>query len=151
VYYTSRLVVTSNEAPFSFTLSSIKIPQALNLSCESTGCTYTDISPFSYTLTATKEGYKAIKKDITVPASSTLEVALNFEKEVLLESKKEASSQTGSIKELTQEQKVDLVKRKKTAYAFFEIPSKGYFEFTQVGGKLELSMLKELGKKATLL
>ena len=143
--------MTSNEAPFSFTLSSIKIPQALTLSCESTGCTYTDISPFSYTLTATKEGYKSIEKDITVPASSTLEVALNFEKEVLLESKKETSSSTGSIKELTQEQKVDLVKRKKTAYAFFEIPSKGYFEFTQIGEKLELSVLRELGEKPKLL
>lgn len=118
----------------------------IKLNCESTGCTYQNISPFSYTLTANSNGFRQIKKDIIVPASNSLEVSLEFEKDVVLVPQ-ESKTATGFTLtgELTQEQKIDLVKRKKTAYAFIEIPALGYFEFDSVWGKLQLNYVQKLG------
>ncbi len=107
------------------------------------------VSPFSYTLTANSNGYKQIRQDITVPAGNTLEVNLDFEKDVVLVPQ-ELSTSTASwwIEGLTQIQKVDLVKRKKTAYAFIEIPSLWYFEFDEVWGKLQLNYLQKIDSPA---
>lgn len=144
VYYTSTLIVKSNVEDFSFTLSSLKVAQVLSFECKKTDCTYQNISPFSYTLTATKNGYDTIKKDIEVPSSGQFTINLEFNKTVTLEPVEKNQSATGttsSWSQLTQIQKVTLIKKQKTDYFFQEILELWYFDFIDNGGQMQLNYL----------
>ncbi len=129
VYFTSTLTLISNVDDFKVQLYAKEVAGKFERSCKEKTCTLNDISPFIYVLTVTKEGYEAY--------STTVDLKWAVKKEETIQLKKVISLQDIQKKEVTKEEKVDMIKLKARAIYIEKVDDVWIMYFTQ-GEKFDL-------------
>ena len=84
VYYTSTLVITSNEDEFRWELISVRNAQIRPFNCSASPCMIPDVPPFQYRLVLHKDDFKSLTLEVDITPRSTIEVQVDFERQARL-------------------------------------------------------------------
>lgn len=126
IYYNATIHFSSNVDNYSVKLYVPKIAKSFTYECSKKECDIQDIAPFEYNMTLSKKWYENDFRVITIKKSSKNDVSVSFRKIVSLEEVEKEKK-----KELTKDDKVNLVKLKASSYAFFNLEEKGVYYFTE--------------------
>lgn len=85
VYYTSTLTIEANIWEYKVELFSKSTAQKWNYDCPDSVCSLTDVSPFDYNITLSKENYKTQLLQMKVIARKKQSLFVEFEKQASLE------------------------------------------------------------------
>ncbi len=108
VYYTSILNIESNVWNFKVELYAKSIAQKFERTCVTQTCSLNNISPFDYTMTITKDGYEVYSDGVDLKWATVVNKSIELKKIISL--------QNIEKKEVTRENKIELLKLKSKSY-----------------------------------
>lgn len=135
IYYDGVVSVSSNVSQYQVKLYAPKIGKTFLYECPQEECRIEEIAPLDYNLTISKEGYENYFTSFKLWKSEQKELSVNLKKKLsLIPIKKEEL-------EVSKEDKIEILRLKSTAYAFFDFKELGIFLFKKSWNSLLLEYI----------
>ena len=132
MYYTAILHIQANEDEYSVTFFSKSTAQKRVEQCSEAVCDITDVSPFEYTMTFSKEGYESIAITSKIIPRKKQDFIINFEKKAILEEVLDFTANE------TAQQKIQRLREENRYIASFALDENTKISFQENGEKMQM-------------